>query len=66
MSIIGTLVGGYIMKRYNFNIRNTLKYVLVMSSIGCVMLTFLFPCGCEVEKIAGLTVPYKSVKETKF
>jgi len=59
MGIIGTLTGGYIMKKYNFDIRNSLKYVMVMSSIGCFMITFLFPCGCDVQEIAGLTVPYR-------
>ena len=65
MGILGTLIGGYIMKKYNFDIRNTLKFVMAMASIGCLMITFLFACGCESQKIAGLTVPYRFA-ETKI
>ena len=64
MAVLGVFAGGWIMKHYDFGIRSALKFVVTSSFVSCTMLAFLLPCGCEKQKIAGLTTLHKSVTLT--
>nr|XP_026694654.1 solute carrier family 21-like isoform X1 [Ciona intestinalis]XP_026694655.1 solute carrier family 21-like isoform X2 [Ciona intestinalis] len=59
LGIAGTFAGGYLMKKYNFDIRQTLLFTIIFSGAGCVFLAALFGLGCKVPSIAGITAPYR-------
>uniref|UniRef100_H2YTS1 Solute carrier organic anion transporter family member n=1 Tax=Ciona savignyi TaxID=51511 RepID=H2YTS1_CIOSA len=61
LGILGTFLGGYIMKKYNFDIRQTLLFTIIFSGVGAIFLATLFGLGCKVQQVAGITVPYSGL-----
>uniref|UniRef100_H2YTS2 Solute carrier organic anion transporter family member n=1 Tax=Ciona savignyi TaxID=51511 RepID=H2YTS2_CIOSA len=66
LGILGTFLGGYIMKKYNFDIRQTLLFTIIFSGVGAIFLATLFGLGCKVQQVAGITVPYRLHPQTSL
>ncbi|XP_030830175.1 solute carrier organic anion transporter family member 4A1 [Strongylocentrotus purpuratus] len=56
-SVLGALVGGYMVKRFDLKFRGMMKFVLV-SLCASFLLTFTFMISCPNASFAGVTVDY--------
>ncbi|XP_041479869.1 solute carrier organic anion transporter family member 4A1-like isoform X3 [Lytechinus variegatus] len=56
-SVLGALVGGYIVKRFDLKFRGMMKFVLV-ALCASFLLTFTFMISCPNAPFAGVTVDY--------
>ncbi|CAK8676075.1 unnamed protein product [Clavelina lepadiformis] len=54
LGILGTFIGGYILKKYSLDIRQSLKFTVVMSGLGCLFIFAVMFIGCPLQQIVGL------------
>ncbi|XP_054650140.1 solute carrier organic anion transporter family member 1C1 isoform X2 [Dunckerocampus dactyliophorus] len=63
---IGIFSGGLLMKKMKLNIMGAAKFAFVTSLIGYILSLFFFAMSCENAKMAGVTLPYNSVKGISY
>ena len=57
--MLGALVGGYTVKRFDLKFRGMMKFVLASLSAS-FLLTFTFMINCPNPPFAGVTVEYEN------
>ncbi|XP_035688889.1 solute carrier organic anion transporter family member 4C1-like [Branchiostoma floridae] len=57
--ILGSLLGGYVMKRFKLGIAGALKMAIILSS-SLFVISFAFLLRCDNITMAGVTAPYGS------
>ncbi|XP_072175384.1 solute carrier organic anion transporter family member 4A1-like [Diadema setosum] len=58
-SVLGALVGGYMVKRFDLKFRGMMKFILA-SLCASFLLTFTFMISCPNAPFAGVTVEYSN------
>ncbi|XP_023149195.2 solute carrier organic anion transporter family member 4A1-like [Amphiprion ocellaris] len=55
----GTLLGGYIVKRFNLRCRGIIRFCMICAMVGLAAI-FIFLIHCPNVPMAGVTAPYQS------
>ncbi|KAH9495916.1 Solute carrier organic anion transporter member 4C1 [Bulinus truncatus] len=56
-AVCGLVMGGFIAKKFNFTIRQAIKYLIVTSSLSAIACAVVW-IRCHSQKIYGVTAPY--------
>lgn len=57
-AVIGILMGGYLLKRFQLKPKGAIQFVLGLNSLAICGLGIFFFLGCDNQRIAGATLPY--------
>ncbi len=57
--VIGNLLGGYIVKRFNLTVKGMLRFIVV-SLTSSLILMVVFLLACDNVDFAGVTVAYEN------
>lgn len=57
-AVIGILMGGYLLKRFQLKPKGALQFVLGLNALSLCGLGIFFFLGCDNQSIAGATLPY--------
>nr|XP_006811944.1 PREDICTED: solute carrier organic anion transporter family member 1B3-like [Saccoglossus kowalevskii] len=63
-STIGTLLGGYFLRRFKPDLVTTVKYVVIIAIFNVFLPIPLLFLGCNNEEFAGVTIPYQKYNVT--
>ena len=63
--LIGLILGGYIVKRFDLKMRGILRLVVGVNGI-VIFLLFMFLLRCENVDFAGVSVTYDGAAMTRF
>ncbi|CAG2209557.1 SLCO3A [Mytilus edulis] len=66
-AVVGILVGGFILKRFQLHPKGAIKLALVLDALALSGFVLFMVLGCENVKMAGATFPYHAyVNSTDF
>ncbi|XP_076456638.1 solute carrier organic anion transporter family member 5A1-like [Babylonia areolata] len=57
-AVIGILMGGYLLKRYQLKPKGALQFVLGLNCLAVCGFGIFFFLGCDNQRLAGATLPY--------
>ncbi|KAK7091377.1 solute carrier organic anion transporter family member 5A1-like [Littorina saxatilis] len=57
-AVIGILIGGYLLKRFQLKPKGALQFVLGLNFLAVMGFVIFFFMGCDNQRIAGATLPY--------
>uniref|UniRef100_F7BLC0 Solute carrier organic anion transporter family member n=1 Tax=Ciona intestinalis TaxID=7719 RepID=F7BLC0_CIOIN len=60
MGVMATILSGYVIKKYNFDLRKTLLLIIVFSGAACIFFATLFLFGCKDLTVVGINKPFHS------
>ncbi|XP_078488086.1 solute carrier organic anion transporter family member 2A1-like isoform X2 [Ciona intestinalis] len=58
MGVMATILSGYVIKKYNFDLRKTLLLIIVFSGAACIFFATLFLFGCKDLTVVGINKPF--------